>query len=56
MKYDLPPGETIRLDTGCLIAYLPGVNFDVEMMGSVKTASFGGEGLFLVRLISSGKV
>lgn len=56
VEYDLAPGETIRLDTGCLVAYLPGVDFDVEMMGGIKTALFGGEGLFLARLTGPGKV
>jgi uncharacterized protein (TIGR00266 family) len=55
-EYDLAPGQTIRLDTGCLVAYLPGVDFDVEMMGGIKTALFGGEGLFLARLTGPGKV
>ncbi|MBI5522265.1 MAG: TIGR00266 family protein [Desulfarculus sp.] len=56
LEYDLAPGETLRLDTGCLVAYLPGVDFDIEMAGGIKTALFGGEGLFMARLTGPGKV
>ena len=38
------PGETLRVDTGCLVALQPSVNYDIQMVGGVKTALFGGEG------------
>jgi uncharacterized protein (AIM24 family) len=52
----LAPGETIRLDTGCLVALQPGVNYDIGFTGGVKNTLFGGEGLFLATLTGPGKV
>ena len=43
---DLAPGETLRVDTGCLVALQPTVSYDIQFVGKVKTALFGGEGLF----------
>jgi uncharacterized protein (TIGR00266 family) len=54
--YDLAPGETLRVDTGCLVALQPSVNYDVQLVGGVKTALFGGEGLFFATLTGPGKV
>jgi uncharacterized protein (TIGR00266 family) len=54
--YDLAPGETYRVDTGCLVALQPSVNYDVQFVGGVKTALFGGEGLFFATLTGPGKV
>jgi uncharacterized protein (TIGR00266 family) len=54
--YDLAPGETLRVDTGCLVALQPSVDYDVRPVGGVKTALFGGEGLFLATLTGPGKV
>ena len=53
---DLKPGETLRVDTGCLVAMQPAVDYDIEMVKGVKTMFFGGEGLFLVRLTGPGRV
>lgn len=52
----LAPGETLRVDTGCLVALQPSVDYDIEFVGGIKTALFGGEGLFLARLRGPGKV
>jgi len=52
----LAPGESIRVDTGCVAALQPSVDFDIQFVGQVKTALFGGEGLFLARLTGPGKV
>ncbi|HJV06064.1 MAG TPA: TIGR00266 family protein [Chromobacteriaceae bacterium] len=52
----LAPGETLRVDTGCLVAYQPTVSFDIEYVGKIKSALFAGEGLFLARLSGPGKV
>jgi uncharacterized protein (TIGR00266 family) len=52
----LAPGETIKLDTGCLVALQPGVNYDISFVGGVKNTLFGGEGLFLATLTGPGKV
>lgn len=52
----LLPGEKLRLDTGCLVALEPSVNYDVEFVGGIKSALFGGEGLFLATLQGPGRV
>ena len=51
---DLAPGETLRVDTGCLVAMQPQVNYDIQFVGKVKTALFGGEGLFFATLTGPG--
>jgi uncharacterized protein (TIGR00266 family) len=53
---DLGPGETLRVDTGCLVAMVPSVNYDIQFVGKVKTALFGGEGLFFATLTGPGRV
>jgi uncharacterized protein (TIGR00266 family) len=53
---DLAPGEVLRVDTGCVVAYQPGVDFDIEYVGKVKTMLFGGEGVFFARLTGPGKI
>lgn len=52
----LQAGETLRVDTGCLVAFDPGVTYDVQFVGGIKTAMFGGEGLFYATLTGPGKV
>jgi uncharacterized protein (AIM24 family) len=46
----------VRLDTGCLVAFEPRVNYDIQFVGGIKTALFGGEGLFFATLTGPGKV
>jgi uncharacterized protein (TIGR00266 family) len=53
---ELGPGETLRVDTGCLVALQPSVNYDIQFVGKVKTALFGGEGLFFATVTGPGKV
>ena len=53
---ELKQGETLKVDTGCLVAIQPSVSFDTEFIGGVKTAIFGGEGLFLAKVTGPGKV
>jgi uncharacterized protein (TIGR00266 family) len=53
---DLGPGETLRVDTGCLVALQPSVKYDIQYVGKIKTALFGGEGLFFASLTGPGKV
>ena len=48
--------ETLRLDTGCLVAYEPQLNFDIQSAGGLKSMIFGGEGMFLSTLTGTGKV
>ena len=52
----LQPGETLRVDTGCLVALQPSVTYDIQFVGGVKTALFGGEGLFFAHLTGPGRV
>ncbi|MEO8502982.1 MAG: TIGR00266 family protein [Acidobacteriota bacterium] len=52
----LGAGETLRVDTGCLVAFEPRVNYDIQMVSGIKTALFGGEGLFFATLTGPGKV
>jgi uncharacterized protein (TIGR00266 family) len=49
-------GETLRVDTGCLVAFEPGVDYNIERAGNLKSMFFGGEGLFLATLSGHGKV
>ncbi|WP_066682823.1 TIGR00266 family protein [Caulobacter sp. CCH9-E1] len=56
VERELAPGEELHIDTGCLAAYTPGVDFDLVMAGGVKSVLFGGEGLFFARLRGPGKV
>jgi uncharacterized protein (AIM24 family) len=55
-RRELQPGQTLLVDTGCLVAMTPGVGFEVQFVGKVKTALFGGEGLFLARVTGPGTV
>jgi len=48
--------ESLRIDTGCVVAYDPQLDFDVETTGSLKSMVFGGEGLFLATIRGTGKV
>ena len=52
----LAPGETLRVDTGCLVGLVPSVTYDIQYIGGLKTALFGGEGLFFATLTGPGKV
>lgn len=55
-KRELTSGETLKVDTGCLVALTGSVNYDIEMVSSMKTALFGGEGLFFATLTGPGTV
>jgi len=56
VRRELKAGETLMVDTGCVVAYTPGVDFDIQYVGKIKTALFGGEGLFLARMTGPGTV
>ncbi|MBX2889143.1 MAG: TIGR00266 family protein [Ferruginibacter sp.] len=56
MEKELLPGEVLKIDTGCLVAYTAEVNFDIEFVSGIKNWMFGGEGLFFARLQGPGKV
>jgi uncharacterized protein (TIGR00266 family) len=53
---DLAAGETLRIDTGCLVALQPTVDYDIQFVGGIKSALFGGEGLFFATLTGPGRV
>ncbi len=49
-------GETLLVDTGCLVAFTPGIDYDIQRAGNLKSMVFGGEGLFLASLRGYGTV
>ncbi|HPH86670.1 MAG TPA: TIGR00266 family protein [Ferruginibacter sp.] len=56
IERELQPGEILKVDTGCVVAYTQGVDFDIEFIRGVKNWMFGGEGLFFAKLQGPGKV
>jgi uncharacterized protein (TIGR00266 family) len=56
LQRDLAPGELLRVDTGCIVAFQPSVAYDIQLVGGIKTALFGGEGLFFATLRGPGRV
>lgn len=56
VRKELSAGETLRLDTGCLVGFTSSVNYDIEMVSGLKSMFFGGEGMFLASLRGPGTV
>ena len=56
IQKNLLPGETLFVDTGCLVAFSPSVDYDIQFVGGFKNALFGGEGLFLAKMTGPGIV
>jgi uncharacterized protein (TIGR00266 family) len=56
VEFTLGPGEILQVDTGCIVAFEESVNYDIQFVGGIKTAIFGGEGLFLATLTGPGRV
>ncbi len=56
IQKQLGPGEVLRVDTGCIVGFQPTVQFDIQYVGKIKTALFGGEGLFFATLQGPGHV
>ena len=56
MRRELRAGETLFVDTGCLVAMTPSINFEIQYVGKIKTALFGGEGLFFAKVTGPGTV
>lgn len=52
----LEPGELLRVDTGCIVAYTQTIDYDIQFVGGIKNTLFGGEGLFFATLRGPGKV
>ena len=56
VEFDLQAGQTLQVDTGCIVAFDVSVEYDIQFVGGIKTALFGGEGLFLATLTGPGHV
>src|SRR4249920_798662 len=56
LEKELAPGEILKVDTGCVVAYSPSVDFDIEFIRGIKNWMFGGEGLFFALMRGPGKV
>jgi len=56
MERTLAAGELVRVDTGCIVAFQPSVNYEIEYVGKIKSALFGGEGLFFATLRGPGRI
>ncbi len=56
IEFQLQAGETIQVDTGCVVGFDESVQYDIQLAGGIKTAIFGGEGLFLTTLTGPGRV
>lgn len=56
VKKELAPGETLRVDTGCLVAFSESIDYDIQFVGGFKNALFGGEGMVLATVKGPGKV
>ncbi len=56
LRRELHAGQTLLVDTGCVVAYTPGVDFEIQYVGKIKTALFGGEGLFFAKLTGPGTI
>jgi uncharacterized protein (TIGR00266 family) len=56
MEKELQPGELLKIDTGCIVAFTPSCDYDIQFVGGIKNTLFGGEGLFFATLRGPGKV
>ena len=56
LEKELGPDEVLKVDAGCLAAFAPSVDYDIQFDGGFKNAMLGGEGIFLARLMGPGKV
>lgn len=56
VDFTLGPGEVLQVDTGCIVAFEESVSYDIQLVGGIKTAIFGGEGLFLTTMTGPGRV
>ena len=56
VEFTLGPGESLQIDTGCIVAFDETVDYDIQLAGGIRTALFGGEGLFLATLTGPGRV
>jgi uncharacterized protein (AIM24 family) len=55
VEKQLGPNDTIKIDTGCIVAFTYGVEYDIQMIGGIKNTLFGGEGVVFATLRGPGK-
>ena len=56
LERELQPGQTLLIDSGCIVGFTPNVAFEIQYVGKIKTALFGGEGLFFAKVTGPGTV
>jgi len=56
IERELKPGEQLKIDTGCIVAFTQEVDYDIQFVGGIKNTLFGGEGIFFAQLTGPGKV
>ena len=56
VEFTLAAGESLQVETGCIVAFDESVDYDIQFVGGIKTALFGGEGLFLAAMTGPGRV
>jgi uncharacterized protein (TIGR00266 family) len=56
VEKNLQPGELLKIDTGCIVGFTGGIDYDIQMVGGIKNTLFGGEGFFFATLRGPGKV
>jgi len=56
LQRDLNPGESLKVDTGCIVAFQPSVDYDIQRAGNIKSMLFGGEGMFFATLRGPGRI
>jgi uncharacterized protein (TIGR00266 family) len=56
MERELQPGELLKIDTGCIVAFTQSIQYDIQFVGGIKNTIFGGEGLFFATLRGPGRV
>jgi uncharacterized protein (AIM24 family) len=56
VEFSLAPGEALQIDTGCIVAFDESVQYDIQFVGGIKKALFGGEGVFLSTMTGPGRV
>jgi uncharacterized protein (AIM24 family) len=56
VEFNLKPGEVLQVDTGCIVAFDESIDYDIQFVGGIKMAIFGGEGLFLATMTGPGRV
>jgi uncharacterized protein (AIM24 family) len=56
VEKELKMGEVLKIDTGCIVGYTQGIDFEIERVRGIKNMVFGGEGIFFAKLSGQGKV